>query len=304
MVRSIKKPLVSVIIPTYKRRNKLKRAMKSVLNQTYPCVEIIVVNDDPSTNIEDIVNVPEEVIVVNHNENKGPSGARNTGLKIAKGKYIAFLDDDDYFLPKKLEEEVEIMEKLSEEWVAVYSWFISSNQNGTKKVIKSHKEGDLTYGLLAGDKSLRIGTPSLLVNSEAIKSLNGFDESLTIHEDWDMFIRLLKIGNIKLLPKALWIRDKHERSNVNQFHEGKMKFLQKYEKKIEQLGKKNKNKILQNHFLDISYLYFKDKRYKKGIRYFKKSLQYIYPKPNYLFILKVFIGLIEGSLKINIINKI
>ena len=294
LVNFMNRPLVSVIIPTYKRRNKLKRAMKSVLNQTYPCVEIIVVNDDPSTNIEDIVNVPEEVIVVNHNENKGPSGARNTGLKIAKGKYIAFLDDDDYFLTNKLEEEVKVMEKLSDEWVAVYSWFISLNQNGTKKVNESYKEGDLTHDLLSMNTSLKIGTPSFLSKSETLKSVGGFDESLYLHEEWDLLIRLSEKGGIKLLPKPLWVRRRHDKPQANKILNGKIHYLKKHRDKINQFRKSEKNIIYQNHFLALSYLLLKERGYRKALFYLKKSINHIPPLPKLNSISKLFLGFFEG----------
>jgi len=296
LVNFMNRPLVSVIIPTYKRRNKLKRAIKSVLNQTYPCIEIIVVNDDPSTDIEDFLNVPEEVIVVNHNENKGPSGARNTGLKIAKGKYIAFLDDDDYFLTNKLEEEVKVMEKLSDEWVAVYSWFISLNQNGTKKVNESYKEGDLTHDLLSMNTSLKIGTPSFLSKSETLKSVGGFDESLYLHEEWDILIRLSEKGGIKLLPKPLWVRRRHDKPQANKILNGKIHYLKKHRDKINQFRKSEKNIIYQNHFLALSYLLLKERGYRKALYYLKMGIENIPPLPKLNSVLKLFLGLFEGLL--------
>ncbi|MFW6048523.1 MAG: glycosyltransferase family 2 protein, partial [Candidatus Natronoplasma sp.] len=76
----MEKPLVSVIIPTYKREEKLKRAVKSVLNQTYENVEIIVINDDPETDINDLLQEAENLKLINHEVNKGGAGARNTGI--------------------------------------------------------------------------------------------------------------------------------------------------------------------------------------------------------------------------------
>ncbi|GAI91666.1 unnamed protein product, partial [marine sediment metagenome] len=86
-------PLVTVVIPTYKRLKQLTRAINSVYDQTYNNIEIIIVNDDPNSDIEKFIEIKKNVELINHKQNQGPSGARNSGIQRAKGKYIAFLDD-------------------------------------------------------------------------------------------------------------------------------------------------------------------------------------------------------------------
>ena len=101
-----KNPTVSVIIPTYNRAHLVDRAIQSVLNQTYKDFELIIVDDGSTDNTEDIIKEfqkkDERIKYIRHEENRGGSAARNTGIKAAKGEYIAFLDSDDEWLPIKL----------------------------------------------------------------------------------------------------------------------------------------------------------------------------------------------------------
>ncbi len=100
-----KSPLVSVIIPTYNRPTTLVNAINSVLRQTYKNFEIIVVND-AGVNIESILtslNTNRNIIYVRHNVNRGRSAARNTGINLSRGEYVAYLEDDDVYFPHHIE---------------------------------------------------------------------------------------------------------------------------------------------------------------------------------------------------------
>ena len=106
---------VSVIIPTYNRAKLIKRSILSVLNQTYQNFEIIVVDDGSADDTKSVVesfNNPK-IRYIRHDINKGQSAARNTGIKNAKGKYIAFQDSDDEWLPEKLEKQMSCFESPS-----------------------------------------------------------------------------------------------------------------------------------------------------------------------------------------------
>ena len=110
--------LVSVIIPTYKRPDKLDVAINSVLRQTYPNVEVIVVDDnDPDTEGRRLTeekmskfNDESRVKYIKHDHNKNGSAARNTGARASKGEYVAFLDDDDEYLPNKIESQLQTLD--------------------------------------------------------------------------------------------------------------------------------------------------------------------------------------------------
>ena len=106
-----KNPLVSIIIPTYNAEKYIKTAINSALKQTYQKIEIIVVDDGSTDKTAEIVKFYKNPrIIYIYQENQGQSAARNAGIKIAKGEYIALLDADDLFLPEKIEQQVNFLE--------------------------------------------------------------------------------------------------------------------------------------------------------------------------------------------------
>jgi len=144
------------------------------------------------------------------------------------------------------------------------------------------------------DKKTKMGTPSLMIRREAIKSINGFDETLPRHQDWDLLIRLFEIGKIKVLPEHLWIWYEHEKPGVQIVMEAKNKYLKKHKRRIEKFTRKEKNNIYQNHFLALSYLLLKERGYRKALFYLKKSINHIPPLPKLNSISKLFLGFFEG----------
>lgn len=112
----LKQPLVSVIIPFYSNSNWLCEAIDSVLNQTYKNIEILVINDGSPEDLSHIIEKYGFRITLINKKNGGPSSARNLGIKKSKGKYVAFLDSDDVWLPEKLSKQIHQMEKNGYVW--------------------------------------------------------------------------------------------------------------------------------------------------------------------------------------------
>lgn len=106
-------PLVSIVIPTYYRNQELQEAIQGVKNQTYPSVEIIVVDDSGEAHAEPIINQHPEVDYVAFDSNHGANQARTAGFERSSGKYVHFLDDDDYMFERKLERQVELAQRRS-----------------------------------------------------------------------------------------------------------------------------------------------------------------------------------------------
>ena len=102
---------VSIIIPTYNREKYLSKAIDSVLAQTYPYYELIVVDDGSDDNTAELINKYGSDIVYIRQENKGPAAARNTGVQAARFNLLAFLDSDDFFTENKLEVQVRAMQE-------------------------------------------------------------------------------------------------------------------------------------------------------------------------------------------------
>lgn len=107
----MEKPIVSIIIPAYNAEKYIKQTIESAIGQTYKNIEVIVIDDGSKDGAAEIVkSFGDQRIIYIFQENKGQSAARNSGIKIAKGKYISFLDSDDLFLPQKIERQVDFLE--------------------------------------------------------------------------------------------------------------------------------------------------------------------------------------------------
>jgi len=268
----MKDPLVSVVIPTYKRTEELKKAVKSAINQTYKNVEIIVVDDDPNSDLKNLFK-KQKVKYIKNEGVKGGSAARNTGIKIAKGKYIAFLDDDDEFLPKKIEKQVAVMESLSSEWFGCYSWRF----NAKGKIVKCYKEGDLTVEVLSYDFSFNFGGCSaLLIRKKVLDDIGGFDESFRRNQDYELLLRLFKVGKINLIKEPLFIKKGFNMTFGKEKIKNEEFFLSKFKDLIQLQNKKNIKKIYAKHWLVISSNYLEEGEFKNEIKYFIKSFIY-YP---------------------------
>ena len=186
--------LVSVIIPSYGGGQYLARTIDSVLNQTYPNIEIIVVDDNgvgtsnqlSTQKVMQKYDTNEKVKYVCHEVNKNGSAARNTGFRHSSGKYIALLDDDDEYLSEKIEHQVADIEKLDDSYALVYC----GNEvvyGEDVKIKPKTKSGHLFYEVMMHE--VTIGSDSLLIRRSVWEELNGFDESFRRHQDYEFTAR-------------------------------------------------------------------------------------------------------------------
>ena len=221
----VKEPLVSVIIPTYKRPEKLPRAIASVLNQTYSNVEIIIVDDNnPETDArkrtEEIMSTYADnprVRYIKHEKNKNGSAARNTGARYSQAKYVAFLDDDDEFLPEKIAAQVKRLEELPDEYAVCYTKVVFEKENGKISESKENREGDLFFDALTRELSFQAGS-NLFIRKEVFDSIGGFDESFKRSQDKEVVTRLLHHHKIAYAPvKGVLAHVYEDHSFVNPF---------------------------------------------------------------------------------------
>lgn len=194
-------PIVSVIITTYNRADLVGRAINSVLSQTFRGFELIVVNDASKDNTEEVVKGynDERMRYIRHTENKGVSAARNSGIKASMGKYVSFLDDDDEWLPEKLQRQTAKFNSSIEGVGLIYTWHcdILNGEN-----IRSHCScfnGNLYDTILR----IPIFSNTTLIKRECFDEVGLFDEALPAHEDWDMYIRILKYYEVDFVPEVL-----------------------------------------------------------------------------------------------------
>jgi glycosyltransferase involved in cell wall biosynthesis len=205
-------PAVSVIIPTYNYARFLAEAVDSVLCQTFGDLEVIIVDDGSTDNTPDVVRpyLSDERIRYIRQENKGLSAARNTGIRAARGEFIALLDADDVWLPSKLEKQVHLIGE-SDDFGLVYcrGEFIGEKGEPLPGIDLPHKEQPTYRDLMY--HSLTI--PSCVVTRKRIFDEVGlFDETLTSIEDANMWIRILRHHKSAYVNEVLVRIRKHMKS--------------------------------------------------------------------------------------------
>ncbi len=204
---------VSVIIPVYNRTFSIRDAVESVLIQSIKPSEIIVIDDGSSFDtVSYLKNYMHHIRLIKLNKNKGVSFARNTGIKAACGEYIAFLDSDDLFLPKKLECQINYMAEnnllishTDEFWYRKDSWV---NQGKSSK----------RYGGYIFDKILdkcRISPSSLIVHKSVFDEAGYFNEDLKVCEDYEISLRFALKYKIGYLEKKLIIKRAVEENSLS-----------------------------------------------------------------------------------------
>ena len=189
---------ISVVIPYFKNSNEIFRSLTSVLNQTYQHFEIILVNDaspDWNESLRIINSFDDQRIkIISHSINKNGSAARNTGIRAAKGEYIAFLDADDEWLPNHLEKTLDFQKKNNADLVYTSCTIHSSNSfQYTLPEYSISKSTNLGEYLFCENGF--IATPSILIK-KSIAEISLFNEKLKRHQDYDFLLRLEKTGAI------------------------------------------------------------------------------------------------------------
>lgn len=201
---------VSVIIPTYKRSEDIARAVDSVLAQTIDSFEVIVC-DDNGIGTEDGEKTAQvmaayaddpRVVYCRHEINKNGAAARNTGIAVARGEYIAFLDDDDTYRPERLQRMYDKMESLDETWGACYTGYVKHKANGEDQYSGETNEGDLYVQALM--RALYIGTGSnLFFSRAAVNNVGMFDVSFRRNQDLEYLARVLKEYKMAYVDEVL-----------------------------------------------------------------------------------------------------
>ena len=234
------KPLVSIIIPTYKSGETLRQAIQSVLDQDYRPLELLVVDDNQPGTAE---RAATEAIMASfaghplvtylqHERNRNGSAARNTGFRQSRGDYLCFLDDDDLFLPGKLTWQVAWL-AAHPEHDAVYTW---RRQYGG--VIGSDKSGDLSADLLT--LSFTPYTSSIMLTRRSCSVLNGFDESYRRHQDYEFLLRFFEQFTIGVIPEplvAIRTNQVDNRLHGKAFRRLKDQFLRQFDSQIRRIEK-------------------------------------------------------------------
>lgn len=204
----MKKELVSVIIPTYNRETVIGRAIESVLKQTYPHFELLIIDDGSTDQTKQVVEqiADERIRYILLEENGGVAHARNVGIAETQYDYIAFLDSDDEWMPEKLEMQMEKLLDSSAGFGAVYCRMGGNDWMGKPYIFPPYElERSILEGKMLPIMLMQnlIGTPTVLVRRECIEKVGGFKESLVSLEDWEWILRIAKEYRIGFVDKVL-----------------------------------------------------------------------------------------------------
>lgn len=251
--------LISVVITTHNRLALLNRALSSLENQTFKDFEVIVSDDCSDVDVNDFLNKYKKdsqltIRYRRNSENKGACYTRNAGIKMAVGKYIAGLDDDDEFTPTRLEK---LLNAYKPEFSFVTSNTLVVKKEGVKNLFRSERLinlNDMLWGNIAGTQ--------ILTEKVKLLEVGGFDENLTSAQDADMWLRLIEhFGSALRIKEPLYIlHTEHEQQRIST-SSNKLKGLKDAYSKHSRLMSKSQKKF---HEFKIS-LYYNNRKVNRAV---------------------------------------
>ena len=270
---------VSVIIPAYNRAHCIERAIKSVRDQTFTDMEIIVVDDASTDNTGEVVTSisDERIRYIRCETNRGPT-VRNEGMKAAQGKYIAFLDSDDEWLPDKIEKQVALMDSLSEDWGVCHTG-LRIIKDGTAVSVfrpKPLKDGEVLRDFMGG--KIYFQTSTIMVRRAVVEKIGFFDERLRYGEDAEFLYRAFRHFRLAVIPEVTAVFHVDTTKGCSpvsavRFESSRLTFLEKHEKAIRsELGFYAARRFRGNNFWLIADAKFNAGEFASGVRYFLRAV--------------------------------
>jgi len=214
---------VSVVIPTYNRINFLFRAIDSILKQTYPIHQIIVVDNNSTDNTSEILRNKYTKIEILSEHKQGVSSARNKGIKFSNSDWIALLDSDDSWKPEKIEKQLSLYEKSKKKLRVIHTdelWY-------KDKVLLNQKNKHKKSGGDIFEKCVRlccISPSSALIRSDLFDDIGYFDESFPACEDYDFWLRFCCKYPVNFVDQKLTIKNGGHKDQLSKKYWGMDRF--------------------------------------------------------------------------------
>jgi glycosyltransferase involved in cell wall biosynthesis len=290
------KPKVSVVLPVYNSEHTISKSIDSVLTQTYDNIELLIIDDGSTDNSREIINTYDDsrINLITHQYNRGGSAARNSGIYYSTGEYISFLDSDDSWDAEKTEKQITHLESLSEEWIASYcdSKFIpeqtnsqlrkylrriddqirnwhSENLNENNQSIPDEGGTELIKHILG----LQFGTggsSTVIVKTDIVKQIHGFDPKFQRHQDWEFLIRVLEQGKIAHLNECLVNKYTGGNADSETIATAKRLYFEKYDDYISEFD--DEVDITRDHYFRLGLQHLRDQRRLKGMWHILNNL--------------------------------
>ena len=300
MTQDIKFSSIAVIIPTYNRVNTIVACVESVLSQSYPVNEIIVV-DDHSTDdtVKQLNKIKYDITILQTEKQSGAQTAINIGIKAAKSEWISFLDSDDQWLPNKIEKQIIALETAEYNPMTVVHgncYLKKANSDKLKHWNLDKIDGANVYNQLLAKSDTFF--PAILTSKRALTKINFLDEKAPSYHEWDTAIRLAKYCRFIHIHEPLFIYNIHQDTiskNSDDAVSGYQYIINKFKNEIKELCG---DTVFTNHLIINSTLAFNNNKNELGrsllkqvpnnflIKYILQLLSYLRIKPIYFLRIK------------------
>lgn len=270
---------VSAIIPAYNRAHCIGRALHSILAQTRPVDEILVIDDGSTDDLSaTVASFGNAVRVIRHPTNKGASEARNTGIRSATCDYVAFLDSDDTWMPEKIAHQIAFMEKLGLEASCTnvtLTTTISASGEKTRVAWRPYGQvlsiNDLVWGCYTSPGA------TLMCRRDRLLDLEGYDVTFPRYEDWDLLLRLVKSlpSGLGFLDEALADIRLGANFTFGKAHDGLTRMLDKHLEQITRQDRRLGNKMQSAAAFNRAWLYYYENRFLAATSSLLKSLWHV-----------------------------